>query len=234
MNQLLATIDRLHRTQLAAIENSYRQIEGLLALHSVIRFRAPPPPFRGWAIGPDFAVVLWEIIQNHCPSIVVELGGGVSTVIAGYALEAVGAGRIISIDEDAGQTAKTEKLLARPRLTSVAEVRVAPLREMEAAGRVTLWYDLAGFVDLDDIDLLIVDGPAQHGRVTPQIRFPAAPLLYNRLARNAIILVDDANRSHERAMVAEWLNRLPLIEVQRFPTETGAVLLQARRESLPS
>ena len=57
--------------------------------------------------------------------------------------------------------------------------------------------------DLTDIDLLIVDGPP--GSTGTRARFPAYPLLSERLAPSALILVDDLQRSDERAVVDAWL-----------------------------
>src|SRR5262249_4080355 len=51
----------------------YAQVEALLSLHSVIRFKHPLPPMRGWGISPDFALILVSVIREHKPRIIVEL-----------------------------------------------------------------------------------------------------------------------------------------------------------------
>ena len=48
--------------------------------------------------------------------------------------------------------------------------------------------------------MLIVDGPAE--TTEPLIRYPAVPVLYDRLSDDAVILLDDADRTEEERIVA--------------------------------
>lgn len=69
------------------------------------------------------------------------------------------------------------------------------------------WYDLVGLRIPDRIALLLCDGPA--GWV-PGYRFGALPALAHRLAPGARILVDDIDRTGERATVVRWMQEYGL------------------------
>ena len=89
----LEALAALHQQQAA----DYRQLEALASLLAVLHPRAPFPPFRGWAVGPDFAVLLLREALTQRPACVVALGSGVSTLVLGYALERTG-GRLVSVE----------------------------------------------------------------------------------------------------------------------------------------
>jgi hypothetical protein len=82
--------------QKAIADKLYQQLEALTSLTSILPIRYPLPPMRGWAISPDFGVLLVSEILNKKPHVVVELGSGVSTLLIAYCLELVGHGRVVS------------------------------------------------------------------------------------------------------------------------------------------
>lgn len=53
------------------------------------------------------------------------------------------------------------------------------------------------------VDVLIVDGPP--GLTGDWARYPAYPLLREKLRPGAIVLIDDAQRTDERSIVEAWL-----------------------------
>src|SRR5215203_2800261 len=95
------------------LAQTYRQIEALLMLTKCLPLRHPLPPMRGASVSPDLALLLHELVQTHEPALVVELGGGVSTLILGYALESAGTGRLIAFEHDAAQARRTAALVRR-------------------------------------------------------------------------------------------------------------------------
>ncbi|NJL93729.1 MAG: hypothetical protein HC915_08330 [Anaerolineae bacterium] len=52
------------------------------------------------------------------------------------------------------------------------------------------------------------------------------PLLLGHLARGALILLDDADRSEEQTIVRRWEQHYPVRQVRSYPTERGAVVLE--------
>ena len=205
----------------------YAQVEALLSLHSVIRFRHPLPPMRAWAISPDFALILVSVIREHKPRVIVELGSGVSTIICGYVLESLGAGQLVSLEHVPGFAEITSRAVQLHELSAIARIIHAPLRDLELPAGTWQWYDsecLNG-IEPHSIDLVIVDGPP--GRIQPLARYPAVPALHRWIRPGALILVDDAKRSDEKKMVGHWLREGLCSNCLSLQSEKGAMLLRA-------
>jgi hypothetical protein len=66
---------------------------------------------------------------------------------------------------------------------------------------------LDALVDLPEIDLLLVDGPP--GSAGTQARYPALPVLSDRLADGAIVVLDDFSRADETTIVERWCAEIP-------------------------
>lgn len=216
---------RLQYLQNKPVEN-YRQIEHLFSLFSLIKIRQPLPPMRHWAISPDFANLLLSLIDEVKPKVIVELGSGVSTIINAYRLEALGEGKVLALDHDAAFAEKTRENLRRHGLAEWASVHHTPLVELRFGERVREWYDLSQVPDLPPIDLLIVDGPPTDGR--PESRYPALPLLHERLADGAVIVLDDAGRADEKKVRQRWLAEYPDWREEFIDNEKGAAIFRRK------
>ncbi|MBC8171808.1 MAG: class I SAM-dependent methyltransferase, partial [Anaerolineae bacterium] len=209
-------------------QQQYRQVETLFSLFSQLSLNAPLPVMRGYSISPDFATLLLAQIQFKQPRLIVELGSGVSTLISGYALLKQGSGRVISIDQSAEFLDYVAQNLLQHRLEHLVQVLCATLRPVEINGEVWDWYDLKAFDDIENIDFLVIDGPAQFNNMKVQVRYPALPILYDKLAPGAYILLDDANREDEQQIVERWLTEFDIRLIRHYTheTEKGAKLLQ--------
>ena len=64
-------------------------------------------------------------------------------------------------------------------MAEFAEVRHAPLKRGMIGDAEWYWYDPEQLEGIDDIDLLLVDGPP--GMIQKNSRWPALPLLFDRL-----------------------------------------------------
>ncbi len=229
--QMLAKLDALLAQQHTILEQQrqlYRQTEALFALYSQLPLRAALPTMRGYAISPDFAKILLMHIQTYQPRLIVELGGGVSTLISGYMLQKHGDGRVLAVDQSAEFAAYAMHNIQQHQLATVAQVRHAPLQPITIHAETWQWYATDAFADVDAIDLLVIDGPPQYENPTPLVRYPALPVLYAKLAPGGFILMDDADRDDEQQIVARWLAEFDLKLVRDFSyeTEKGAKLLQ--------
>lgn len=234
MAQVLAKLELILAQQQHILEQQrqlYRQTESLFVLYSQLTFNAPLPVMRGYAISPDFARILMTQIQTQQPKFIVELGGGVSTLISGYMLQKQGSGRVIAVDQSEEFAAYAMQHVRQHQLENVAQVLHAPLKLLFVNGETWQWYDTTRFDEVDAIDLLVVDGPPQYGNPAPMARYPALPLLYAKLAPGAFILVDDADREDEQQMVQRWLSEfdVQLIRDFSYETEKGAKLLQKKQ-----
>ena len=218
--------DKLLRAQTA-------EVEALVQLFQGFTPRAPMPSSGGFALNPTDLLDLLHLIRTRRPAgdcrggarssrspgsprswrrstcwrprLVLELGSGTSTVWLGYALEQVG-GRLVSLDHDPRFAEKTRAALAALGLDAVAEVRDAPLRPVVLDDRSFSWYDPDALADLREVDLLLIDGPPE--RTGRDARYPALPVLKDRLADTATIVFDDAHRHDEQVALRRWVETI--------------------------
>ncbi len=210
-------------------DTRYRRSEAWLAIYSVIQPAVPFRPIQIYQATPEFLRFVVQLMLESKPALVVELGSGLSTVLAAYCIERNGQGRIVSIDHEARFCEATRSLLRLHGLERHVRLVHAPLIAVEAGGRTSQWYDPAVIRRaLDEegrpIGLLVVDGPP--GKDQSMARFPAVPLLEDRLTPTALVLVDDARRPDEQAMVAEWMQRYEGFSRENYQSEKGTIILR--------
>ena len=104
----------------------------------------------------------------------------------------------------------------------MASVVDAPLADVSVGAATWSWYGLAAGVP-GVIDALFVDGPP--GDTGSLARYPALPLLRERLAPGATIFVDDGDRPDEREMVRRWQAEVDGLQAAHLPLVKGAWLL---------
>jgi predicted O-methyltransferase YrrM len=203
----------------------YRQLEATVSLGTTLSLRAPLPPLGGYPISADFALAIIDAIDETDAELVVELGSGASTVIAAYRLEGRGHGRLCSLEHLTDYANDTRALLARHGFDAErVDVRDAPLHDIDLDGDVYPWYDLRAIDDLTAIDVVVVDGPP--GPSHPLARYPALPLLHDRVRSGGIVLLDDGNRDEEREIVRRWRTALPDWSADELDVEKGAFRLR--------
>jgi predicted O-methyltransferase YrrM len=212
----------------AAVNQHLQQTQSLLFLQKQLNNEQPLPAFDSATLFPDAAATLAGLIRTRKPQLVLELGSGLSTLIAAYCLRDMGNGRLISLEHDALYSAISRDNLHRHGLQCIAEVVDAPLADVPVNQELRRWYDTRILnVIAGEVDLLIVDGPPHN--VQPLARYPALPLLIDRLAADAVILVDDANRADEQEMVRRWQTEFPGFRLTYFPIGEGTILLERGR-----
>lgn len=195
------------RRSLRTNRSTLTQTQALLQLHGQFAPTAPLPAVAGWAMEPTALVELVDLITRFRPELVVECGSGTSTLWIAYALRRNGSGRVVALEHQAEYVAASNRVIAEHGLGDWAQVQHAPLAPTSTPRGEMPWYT-ADLTDLDEIDLLIVDGPPQ---ATGELaRYPALPVLADRLAPGAHILVDDADRPDEVAALDAWRARYPL------------------------
>lgn len=204
-------------------EVSVAQIESLFSIFATLKPQFPLPTTRGWAASPDLLKEIISLIHRQKPQLVVEASSGVSTLIIAYCLQRLGTGKLISLEHEEKFAQLTQNNLSLHGLDDVATVIYAPLVEVEINGTKWLWYDLTKVEIPEAIDLLIVDGPP--GTTQKLARYPAMPMLHNKLSKDAIILLDDGARSDERQIVEQWMTELKMSHSEYLPLEKGAYLI---------
>ncbi len=211
-------IDNRKEVRSAAAQN-----QALHYLFYRIKPRKAFPQMRSYAASPDFLCLLYDLIREHKPEVVLECGGGVSTLVSAYALEQNARGKVFALDHEAAYAEQTRHALKKHGLSGVGEVFHTPLTKYRIEGEEMPWYDLSCLPEQLKIDLLVVDGPPS--TLHRYARFPAYPLLRSSLSPGAIILVDDCIRPAERQMVERWKAAHPDLKIEWVFTEKRAAVL---------
>lgn len=185
------------------------------------------PPFDSWAMSPLAVRLMRSLACKLGPeSTIVELGSGVSTAWIAYALsQQTSPAKYIAIDHSEVFASKTQMHLDDMRVAAAADVVLAPLQAVEINGESFNWYATGWIAGVSNIGLLVVDGPPA-GRDTGA-RYPALPLLVDKLADDATIIVDDIDRPGESDMLAKWLT-VPGVTMTG-PVGRSAILNYSRR-----
>lgn len=181
-----------------------RDIGSLLTLHDLVELRSDPPAHGPWVADPETLAMLVAAVRAlPDDAVIVEIGGGLSTVWLGLAARAEGRGiRLISLEHDESYGAATRAAVARQGLARDVEVRVGALESLVLDGVEAPWYPVALLADVERVDLLFVDGPPAAS--APFARYPAVPVLLDRLRDGALVVLDDTTRRDEREIVDRW------------------------------
>jgi predicted O-methyltransferase YrrM len=206
----------------AAEARLFSQLEALDWLRAELQLKHPLPATRGYAAAPDALVELVRIIDRRAPAQVLELGSGVSTIVIARRLQQAGGGHVTALEHQPEHAERTRAELDAQGLTAVASVVDAPLRQVTIGTGSWSWYELAAGLP-GAVDAVFVDGPP--GATGSLARYPALPLLRDRLAPGATIFVDDGDRPDEREMVRRWQAEVEGLEATHLPLFKGAWLL---------
>jgi predicted O-methyltransferase YrrM len=186
------------------------------------------PATRHWAASPDLLVHLALLVRERKPALVVECGGGVSTLVLARALQLNGAGLVWTLESSAEFAQITRERLRRLGVQQFSKVRIAPLTELPPPGQ-GFWYRLEEIARLPGpIDMLFVDGP-QVSETTS--RAPAIDHLFPRLSPAGFVVFDDARRADEAGFPARIAKRFPALVRTDLPAEKGAWLFAPPAQS---
>ena len=185
----------------AAEKRLFSQLEALAWLRDELQLKNPLPPTRGTAAAPDALLELIRVIDRSGARSIVELGSGVSTIVCARRLQQAGEGRIVALEHEPRYARATRAELAAQGLEDFALVIDAPLVDHVIDGAAWPFYELGPDVP-ERIEALFIDGPPKP--IGPLARYPALPLLRDRLVPGATALLDDGNRPDELEMVGRW------------------------------
>lgn len=172
-------------------------------------------------MNPDSLLLLSDLVRQRKPKNILEIGSGTSTVWMATFAASVDA-QLVSVDHLEEYRELTQQSLRDFGLEERVDLRLAELTGIEINGEATQWYAPDRFDDLCDIDMVIVDGPPES--TGPNPRFPAFPLLRDKLSPGALIVVDDLHREQETQMVDAWLEQCEdLSRTSWFAGRTGVL-----------
>ena len=187
-----------------------------------LHLEADLPFIENWSAAPDFL----ELISDHCleyrPNTIVECSSGLTTLVLARCCQMNDKGRVLSLENGPEYAEKTCDDLKTFGLEEFAEVIYAPLHEVVIDGREYAWYHVET-LHAASIDMLVIDGPS--GFTQKHARYPALPMLYDRLTHQSVIYLDDASREDEKEIVDMWRREYPSISHAHIKTERGCSLL---------
>lgn len=228
-HKLSKSLDQHKKKSAREIDNLYQQIEALLGIYAELNMVRALPPMRGWAGSPDFLRNLLLLVREKKPCVVLECSSGVSTVVLARAMQLNGSGYVHSLEHDPIYAEKTRDTLRRLGLDSFATVHTAPLVDTRLPEWEGRWYSTAALPSDITVDLLVVDGPPQ--ATSSLARYPAVPVLMEKMCSTGTVVVDDANRGDETTIVARWLQEFgEFRKVEVLPCEKGWAVLQRTPE----
>ena len=206
------------------IRQDYNQLESLFSLFFTLGPNAPLPETRAWTASPDLLKKITETVYREKPFLVVELGGGVSTLVIAYCLERLGQGRVVSLEHEPKYAAIHQEMILLHGLENVATIVHAPLQEISLRGKKWRWYDLDSLNFERPIDFLFIDGPPAAPRTLA--RYPALPLLFDQLRDGATVLLDDGKRRDEQETVELWRQEFAALSCEFLDLEKGAFMMR--------
>jgi predicted O-methyltransferase YrrM len=185
---------------------------------------ALPGPYLPWGSGamrPAGLVTVCNDIVLNGRRRVVELGSGVSTVMLARLLHQrppPGGFRFAAVEHDVGWAEWVSEQLDREGIGSGVSVVHARLVPHPRAEPGLSWYDQRALTEGlrialqgDPIDLLLVDGPPAYAADMGLARYPALPVLLDRLAAGATVVLDDAERAGEQEVLRRWEDETGLV-----------------------
>ena len=212
-----------------SIQESYEQLETLIPLINDLDIKKRLPNTRGYAASPDYLFKINEIIKEKKPKLILEAGSGVSTLISSYALKKYGGGKIISLDHNQKYSQQTKTALKEHDLEKYAEVIYAPLKKYifpisDLYSNYLVWYDIDDIPEIDSIDLFIIDGPPIKN--VKNARFPALPIMFDKIKNGATIILDDAKRRNEQETINLWKKKYNCFKYEYIDTDKGLEIIK--------
>lgn len=203
-------------------------LEDYLALQEQLNLKEGIPYTPDWSAGADFLQLIVDYCLRAGPSLILECGSGLTTLMLARCCKMNGHGRVVSLEDSAEYAANTQTYIDRYRLGRRASVIHAPLQKVMLNGVDYVWYT-AQDIPEQPVDMLIVDGPS--GFIQKNSRYPALPVLYSRLSYGCRIFLDDAARPDEQEILALWQTGYPDATQEYHETSRGCSILTINRIS---
>lgn len=178
-----------------------------------------------WAMKPWKLEFLIGLIEKKPPRCVLELGSGVTTLVLAALAEKHGF-ELLSLENYHGSIGRLHRLSGG--LDCARHIRVQQCvlgRKRSPGGASYFWFNANLEAYRGRFDFVVVDAPA--GRLVG--RRGTLPEIEPYLAEGHRIVLDDCNRRHERACLAEWGGRYPALNVRQYVDYPDIAVLQLRK-----
>ncbi|MCG8329501.1 MAG: class I SAM-dependent methyltransferase [Chitinophagales bacterium] len=203
--------------------DNYNQIESLFSIYHYLKPQGVFPKMRNHAGAPDFLKLILTLLQERQPKVIVEASSGISSmVVSEWLLQHSPKSQHYALEHEEKYALLTRSNIQNPN----SHILHAPITNYEIDGNNWQWYAMDEKIKaLSSVDLLIVDGPPVH--LQKNARFPALPLLVDKMNTNSIILLDDGNRLAEKNIVELWCKQYGFSK-EYIPLEKGAYILRKK------
>ena len=221
-------LSRVHATlgrQLAELQAEAAQAQPLMDLARELPTGQPLPQMQGYAIAPDCALLLARMIADEKPELILETGSGVSTLVAAYALQKLGRGKVVALEHDREYAKQTRALIAQHGLAAYATVIDAPLEPIQLGGKPYRWYSVRALEGLGPIDMVIDDGPPRIAG--DMLRYASLPVLSKRMSLRGTFVLDVVG-PEEKIILERWRKELPAFGQEHLATKKGNVIIRRR------
>jgi predicted O-methyltransferase YrrM len=169
-----------------------------------------------FAISGDIAELLWALTVQLNVSSVLEFGAGASSLVFADALTKQVNGRLTSIETD---PAWCQKLWDANGITNSVDATMLHANLRLSLGQFGAFYayDSRGPIAArQPFDLVFIDAPQWYFG-----REGCLHSCFDLLRVGAVIIVDDADRSGERAAIARWLRQFSGLRLVAFTPQYG-------------
>lgn len=204
----------------------FNQIESYLFVRDRLNLQQGLPYTRDWSAAPDFLKLIVEHALAAKPATILECSSGLTSLVLARCCQLNGGGEVHSLENGKPYAKRSRAEIDRYGLSTFARVIDAPLMKQVIGGEAYQWYSLEEMA-VSSIDMLVIDGPP--GFIQKHSRYPALPLLFEKLSDRAVIFLDDAARDDERVLVELWLAEYPELTHHYINNERGCSLLTLNR-----
>lgn len=173
-----------------------RSAADALALARLAALPGGPLPWTNFSMRPAAIETAVSDVLLHQRRTIVECGSGNSTIYLARLLRRLDHGHLVTIEHDEKWADLTSALLAQDGLAEWVTIVHAPLVEG--------WYDTALLPEVEEIELLVIDGPPANTPEIADARYPAWPHFAAALAPRASVLLDDVDRPGEKEVLTRW------------------------------
>lgn len=204
----------------------FDQIEAYIYLRDRLDLRQGIPLTKHWSASPDFLKLIADHALESRPGVILECSSGATSLVLARCCQINDRGHVYSLEDGEAFAERANAHLDRYGLSAWASIRHAPLEKLTLGQDEFLWYALDRLPD-ESIDMLVIDGPS--GFIQSESRYPALPLLFDKLAPGCVVFLDDAGREDERRIVRRWREAFPAIKHDYMATERGCSRLLINR-----
>ena len=197
--------------------SSYQSLEKNLAFDKAL------PVTEHWSAAADFLELISDYCLQNKPRVIVECSSGTSSLVLAQCCQLNGVGHVYSLENGEEYVKQTNRQLDDFLLSGYCDVMHSPLQGVRLGEERYQWYAFDNLPDIE-IDMLVIDGPP--GFLQKYSRYPALPVLSERMAQHCAVFLDDAARDDEQELVKRWLSEEPDFQAEYIENERGCFVLK--------